>query len=72
MTFYRATVNNSGAMLIMHRKGGEELRDTGKEKFTAENHNKIKRYKYFFLIICTPEKKTYIPRVIYKGKQDEV
>lgn len=29
----RATVNNLGATLIMHRKAGGELRDTGKEKF---------------------------------------
>lgn len=29
----RATVNNLGAMLIMHRKEGEELRDKEKKKF---------------------------------------
>lgn len=46
MTSYRATVNNLGTMLIMHRKGGEELRDTGKEKFSPENYNKIERDKY--------------------------
>lgn len=32
----------------MHRKGGDELRGTGKENFSAENHNKIERYKYIF------------------------
>lgn len=46
MTFYRATVNNLGTMLIMHSRGGAELTDTGKEKFSAENHNNIERYKY--------------------------
>lgn len=46
MTFYRATVNNLGTMLIMHSREGEELRDTGKEKFSAENHNEIETYKY--------------------------
>lgn len=46
MTSYRATVNNLGAMLIMHRKGGEELRDTGKEKFSPEGCKKIERHKY--------------------------
>lgn len=46
MTFYRATVNNLGAMLIIYSRGVEELRDTGKEeKFSAENHNNIERYK---------------------------
>jgi len=53
----------------MHRKGGEELRDTGKEeKFSAENHRRLRDRNTFILIICSPEKKTHIPGVIYKGK----
>lgn len=43
----------------MHRKGGEELRDTGKEKFSAENH-KTERYKYIFsYYLFSREKDSY-------------